>query len=96
VSLVIRNVRLVDGVADEPRDAVDVLVAGDRIHAVETHDAARSMPPDTRIVEGAGATLLPGLIDCHAHYTIDATVPDGFETFRHDPETTIVLRSGPP
>ncbi|HEX7221864.1 MAG TPA: amidohydrolase family protein [Candidatus Limnocylindrales bacterium] len=93
VSLVIRDVRLVDGVADEPRDAVDVLVAGDRIHAVETHDAARPMPPDVRIVDGAGATLLPGLIDCHAHYTIDATVPDGFETFRHDPETTIVLRS---
>lgn len=92
-SLLIRNVRLVDGVGDEARDGMDVRVGSERIDAVEAHDPHRPIPGDAIVIDGAGATLLPGLIDCHAHYTIDATVPDGFETFRHDAETTIVLRS---
>ncbi len=93
VSLLIRNVRLVDGVADEPQDAMDVVIGAEQIERVEPHDAGLDVPADVDVIDGAGATLLPGLIDCHAHYTIDATVPDGFETFRHDPETTIVLRA---
>ena len=76
----IRDVRVIDGLAETARDHVDVTVDGDRISAIEPHDPARSDrdaadptgEPATRI-DGAGRTLLPGLIDAHAHYTFDPT-----------------------
>ena len=45
------------------------------------------------MIDGRGGTLLPGLIDCHAHYPIDPTVEDGFVQFRHDSELTVGLRA---
>lgn len=71
-------VRLVDGVADIAREDVDVVVDGERIAAVVAHGAAVPAepagggPPAT-IIDGRGRTLLPGLIDAHAHYTFDPT-----------------------
>ena len=69
--MLFRDIRLIDGVAPEVRSGMDVLIASDRIAAVEPHDPGRPPPADTAIIEGAGRTLLPGLIDCHAHYTFD-------------------------
>jgi imidazolonepropionase-like amidohydrolase len=68
-----RDVRLIDGVSHEAREHVDVLVAGERIRAVEVRDGARTAAPEVTVVEGSGRTLLPGLIDAHAHYTFDPT-----------------------
>ena len=74
----IRDVRLIDGLAETAREHVDVTVDGDRISAIEPHDPTRSDAqdaagaPPTRI-DGAGRTLLPGFIDAHAHYTLDPT-----------------------
>ena len=65
--------RLIDGVVDTARDHVDVVVAGERITAVATHDPGRTVSADETVVDGAGRTLLPGLIDAHAHYTFDPT-----------------------
>src|SRR4051794_16929268 len=76
----IRDVRLVDGVANTARDHVDVTVDGERISAIEPHDPTRAEPRPadatdpsgaTTTIDGAGRTLLPGLIDAHAHYTFD-------------------------
>jgi imidazolonepropionase-like amidohydrolase len=91
--LAIRSTRLIDGVADEARTGVDVLVEDDRIASIEQHDPGRGLPPDTTVIDGSGCTLLPGLIDCHAHYPIDPTVEDGFVQFRHDPEAAVALRA---
>ena len=74
----IRDVRLIDGLAETPRDHVDVAVEGDRITTIEPHDPTR---PETAspsgesatLIDGAGRTLIPGLIDAHAHYTFDPT-----------------------
>ena len=73
MSVLVRAVRLIDGVAATPRDMVDVLIEGATIAAVEPHDPARSVGEGVGVVEGAGRTLLPGLIDAHAHYTFDPT-----------------------
>ena len=73
MSVLVRAVRLIDGVAATPRDPVDVLIEGATIAAVEPHDPARSVGEGVGVVEGAGRTLLPGLIDAHAHYTFDPT-----------------------
>ena len=74
-------VRVIDGLADAPLEAMDVVVEGDRIVAVRptgspeatrsADDAAGpSLGPEFRF-DGRGLTLLPGLIDAHAHYTFD-------------------------
>jgi imidazolonepropionase-like amidohydrolase len=73
VSVHFRDVRLIDGVATTPRDHVDVVVVGERIESVVDHEPARTAAPGTAVVEGRGRTLLPGLIDAHAHYTFDPT-----------------------
>lgn len=61
-TLLIRNVRVFDGDRVLPRAAV--LVKDGRVAAVADGLAA---PPGADIVDGAGSTLLPGLIDAHAH-----------------------------
>jgi imidazolonepropionase-like amidohydrolase len=91
-TLVIRGVRLIDGLADEARTNLDVTVEADRIAAI-TASTGGPAPAGALVIDGTGKTLLPGLIDCHAHYPIDAAVEDGFLQFRHDPETTIALRA---
>jgi imidazolonepropionase-like amidohydrolase len=76
----IADVRLIDGVATDAYEHVDVLIDGDRIAAIEPHDPGRpdrdaadaERTPLTRI-DGTGRTLLPGLIDAHTHYTFDPT-----------------------
>jgi imidazolonepropionase-like amidohydrolase len=77
----IRDVRVVDGVANTARDHVDVAVDGERISAIEPHDPTRAEPRPAdaagpsaaTTIDGAGRTLVPGLIDAHAHYTFDPT-----------------------
>lgn len=71
--LLLRDVRLVDGVADTVRPGVDVVVVGELIESVSDHDPTLAVPPGTSVVEGSRRTLLPGLIDAHAHYTFDPT-----------------------
>jgi imidazolonepropionase-like amidohydrolase len=71
--LVIRGVRVIDGVGETARDALDVIVSDGRIAAIEPHDPARSIDAGTVVIDGAGRTVLPGLVDAHAHYTFDPT-----------------------
>jgi imidazolonepropionase-like amidohydrolase len=71
--MLIRDVRLIDGLADQARDHVDVILDGDRIAAIKAHDPARTARDGEPVLDGAGRTLLPGLIDAHAHYTFDPT-----------------------
>jgi len=68
-AILFRGALLVDGLADEPRHGTDVLVIDGRIAEVgDPHVATRDLP-DLRIVDLAGLTLMPGLIDAHVHPT---------------------------
>jgi len=73
MALLIRDVRLIDGLADTARDHVDVTIRGGRIAAIGAHDPSRIPTSDETVIKGVGRTLLPGLIDAHAHYTFDPT-----------------------
>ena len=90
---VLRGARLIDGITAEAQTGFDVIVEGDRITAVEPSDPARVLPPEARVIDASGATLLPGLIDCHAHYTIDPTVEDGFLLYNAERIEQLVLRA---
>jgi imidazolonepropionase-like amidohydrolase len=59
---VVRGARVFDGT--HMLGIADVLVSGGKIVAVGRD---LSVPPGTEVVAGAGRTLLPGLIDSHAH-----------------------------
>ncbi|PZU58817.1 MAG: amidohydrolase [Sphingobium sp.] len=62
---VIRADRLWDGSAPEYRTGMDVVVEGNRIAAIVK--AGSVTDTKAKILDGAGLTLLPGLIDMHTH-----------------------------
>ncbi len=67
----IADVRMIDGLADHARDHVDVVIDGELIDSIDAHDPRRATAAETTTIDGAGRTLLPGLIDAHTHYTFD-------------------------
>ena len=67
-SIVFRNVRLIDGITDQPRDGVSIVVEGERIRAVGGPEVAA--PVNATVVDLKGQTVLPGLIDTHVHTTL--------------------------
>ena len=64
-SCLLTNVRVLDGTGREPF-AGSVRVEGNRIAEVSA-GASPPARPDERIIDGRGATLMPGLIEPHAH-----------------------------
>ncbi|NUR42405.1 MAG: amidohydrolase family protein [Streptomyces sp.] len=66
------DVRVFDGTGRDPFPA-EVLVEGNRIIAV-TDRLPRDLRADARMIDGAGGTLLPGLVDAHAHLGFGSTV----------------------
>jgi len=61
------NVNILDGSGAPPFPG-SVLVRGDRIEAVIPRGGAAAVR-DAAVVEGRGATLMPGLIEAHSHLT---------------------------
>ncbi|MGW4728531.1 amidohydrolase family protein [Streptomyces shenzhenensis] len=96
-ALLLRNITVLDGLADEPVPGQDVLVEGDRIHTLAPTGTlplpAAVSPGRLRVLECAGRTVLPGFFDCHVHMS---TCPDAdrFDTLMA-PESLLTLRSVP-
>lgn len=68
---VIRNARVFDG--QNIINDSDVEVEGSKIKAIGQHLKTAA---DARVVDGTGATLLPGLIDAHTHTFADEALHD--------------------
>ncbi len=77
--------RLIDGRGGPPKRNMAVVIAGNRIkEIVPKAELAASSSPNWATEEFPGATLLPGLIDCHSHTNMPAdgrsgeeVIPDG-------------------
>ncbi len=62
----ITNVRLIDGTGRPARDGQTIVIQGNRIAAVGS--AAEIRPPaGARLIDGAGYTLIPGMVGMHDH-----------------------------
>jgi imidazolonepropionase-like amidohydrolase len=63
--LALVNGRLIDGTGGRVRERATVVIDGDRIAEVADD---RPLPDTVRVVDVDGATIMPGLIDCHVHH----------------------------
>jgi imidazolonepropionase-like amidohydrolase len=69
---VIKNVKIFDGVNNRLTSG-HVLIENNIIKKV---GAIKSIPEGTKIIDGGGRTLLPGLINCHVHLALPDAIPN--------------------
>src|SRR5256712_13317055 len=89
--LAIRRVLLIDGTGAKLERAT-VVVDGDRIVAVGP-DSRGKIPRGSRVIEGQGRAPLPGPVDCHVHYFLDAR-PGVIRTLGQDDPTVTAIQAG--
>ncbi len=65
--IVFTNVRIFDGKSSALSAPVNVLVRGNKIEKISAQPIPTDKRGDTVIIDGAGKTLMPGLIDNHVH-----------------------------
>ncbi len=82
--LYLRAGRLFDGTGDSYRQNVVILVEGERIRAVDSADRL-PIPEGATVIDLSGATVLPGLIDCHTHLGSRADRYDEIYKFKDTP-----------
>src|SRR2546426_6676337 len=90
MSLAIRNILVIVGTGARLEGA-RVVVAGDRMAAVGPARRVK-IPRGSRVIEGQGRALLPGLMDCHVHYCLDAG-PDAIRTLEQDDPTVTAIKA---
>ena len=71
--ILIRDVRVFPATSREAIEHQDVLVEDGLIREIGPTQAGRSF--DGLVLEGAGKTLMPGLVDLHVHTTMSAAPP---------------------
>jgi imidazolonepropionase-like amidohydrolase len=64
--VVLKGGRLIDGRGGPPLDNSLVLIKNERIEAVGRVESL-NIPKDAEVVDAAGMTVMPGLIDAHVH-----------------------------
>ncbi len=70
-TIVLRGARVITMSAarkDEVLESADVVIEGNRIKSVGPAGSA-NVPANTRVLNLAGKTIIPGLVDVHAHWT---------------------------
>lgn len=69
-SVLFHNARIFDGIRNELSGPADVLVQGNKIAKISSTPIHPD--PDTKVIDATGRTLMPGLIDAHAHIMLAA------------------------
>ncbi len=77
--LAIIHVTLIDATGVAPKPDVTIVVVDQKIQAI-TSSATSQLPSDSRIIDGTGKFVIPGLADFHLHLT-GAGEPTGSRDF---------------
>lgn len=88
---IIHNCRVIDGESSHSQHGRDVIVADGVI--VQIEESRPRQPHEGTLIDGREMTLMPGLIDCHAHYTLDPWAADPFTQIAHEPVAMTMLRA---
>ena len=80
----IRAGRLFDATSDNLRENITIVVEGERIKTIGPAEAVK-IPSGGDVIDLSGATVLPGLIDCHTHLGIRADRYDEIYEFKDTP-----------
>ena len=96
-----QNVRIFDGKNATLSAPSNVLVRGNKIETISTQPIAVDRRADTRIIDGGGRTLMPGLSDVHWHTMLIRATPAvmlgsdvGYTTLLAGAEATATLMRG--
>lgn len=81
----IRNIVIFDGTGSPPF-AGAVLIEGDRIAQILCQDDAIDAVEGDEVIDGHGATLMPGMVDAHTHLTWGSSVAKIYHQFILPPE----------
>jgi imidazolonepropionase-like amidohydrolase len=68
MALAIVGARLIDARSEQPLDG-DTLVVGDDGRIASIGRGRAAVPADATVIDAGGATVTPGLIDCHVHFS---------------------------
>jgi imidazolonepropionase-like amidohydrolase len=91
MGLLIDNVRVWDGTGSETQPRMAVEVRDGRVAWVGPAADWPGRRANVEVVDGTARTLIPGLVDCHVHYSSPGG-PDWIARFT-DPPATITLRA---
>lgn len=65
--ILLQNITVIDGLGHDAKPMRDILVQDGKIARVSVTTMMPTLPDGTRIIDGKGLTVLPGLIDNHTH-----------------------------
>src|SRR5713101_5827279 len=65
-----RDAALADMAGPSVRKGVSVLVTDRRIAWVRPTSDEPTLAPNIRVIDAGGSTIVPGMVDCHSHLTM--------------------------
>ncbi|HEY1805690.1 MAG TPA: amidohydrolase family protein [Terracidiphilus sp.] len=65
--LVLDHVTLIDGTGSAPQPDMRIDIAGSRILAVQPSNPSIPLPPNAKVLDLAGKTVMPGIVGMHEH-----------------------------
>lgn len=69
MQLLIDDVQLWNGTNSQPKSKMSVEIRDGRVHWIGAAADWKGNRATTRVVDGRARTLIPGLMDCHVHYS---------------------------
>jgi imidazolonepropionase-like amidohydrolase len=83
--VLVKSARVLDPVSGSVRENQAILIEGEKVKAIgAAADLTRNVSSETHVIDLGDVTVLPGLIDCHTHVTVQ---PENYyeDLFRKSP-----------